>query len=393
MGDDFGSMILPIVIGVGIGFATGGFGAGAGVNMAGESVLVAGETLAAGSAYGAAGTVITPAMVTAQSGTLMGMGNMAFSQAGSLLGGLAASAMMAPGQPQMPDYSSQFGQMQSDLTQSQSYGRRGTSELESILLTGSEFEKNQAFDELRRRGEDETKLLEMSGRSTRSAEDQAQLDQFAAENAPPDASELELMAAQLQAERESGFARDLEAERTRLKQISATRGTLDSNRNREMNLRLAEIAAANRAELGAKARAEAVAFQTGIQDLQTTGYNRLLQGAGYAETQNRYNIELAEAERRYQESLRGAKNEDQRNLAFSKFQADLDRQLAVYNNEAAASRNKAMQQAGLMSIPLRAAFTPTGTSDDLGFLGAGSVQNKLNADDLNSKLTTKSSEL
>ena len=125
-----------------------------------------------------------------------------------------------------------------------------------------------------------------------------------------------------------------------------------------MNLRLAEIAAANRAELGSRARAEAVEFQTGIQDLQTTGYNRLLQGAGYAETQNRYNIELAEAERRYQESLRGAKTEDQRSLAFSKFQADLDRQLAVYNNEAAASRNRAMQQAGLAAIPLRYAFGP-----------------------------------
>jgi len=307
-----------------------------------EGALAATETLALGQLSGAS-----------------------LAMAGAMAGGLTSAAigmampMLGMGQqPQMPDYSSQFGQMQGDLTQQQSYGRRGTSDLESILLTGSEFEKNQAFDELRRRGEDETKLMEMSGRSTRSAQDQAALDQFTAENAPPSASDLELMAAQLQAERESGFARDLEQERTRLKQISAARGTLDSSRNREMNLRLAEIAAANRAEMGSRARAEAVAFQTGIQDLQTTGYNRLLQGAGYAETQNRYNIELSEAERRYQESLRGAKNEQQRDLAFSKFQADLDRQLAVYNNEAAASRNRAMQQAGLLAIPLRNAFNP-----------------------------------
>ena len=351
MGDDFGT----IVVGMAIGALTAGMGA---------PVLFG---------KGITGTVASM-IGTGAPGSLVGAGTAAM--AGAIVGGLGSAAMgmampmLGGGQPQMPDYSSQFGQMQSDLTQQQSYGRRGTSELESILLTGSEFEKNQAFDELRRRGEDETKLLEMSGRSTRSAEDQAQLDEFTERNAPPDASELELMAAQLQAERESGFARDLEAERTRLKQISATRGTLDSNRNREMNLRLAEIAAANRAELGAKARAEAVAFQTGIQDLQTTGYNRLLQGAGYAETQNRYNIELAEAERRYQESLRGAKNEDQRNLAFSKFQADLDRQLAVYNNEAAASRNKAMQQAGLAAIPLRAAFgQPEPAAESLSFLG------------------------
>ena len=371
MGDDFGSMVLPLAIGIGVGFAF------APAAIAGTSTNIIGN-------------VITADMLAAG-----GMMAMPFAGTASMIAGMGTSMLMGGmgQQPQMPDYSQQFQGMQQDLTQQQSYGRRGTADLESILLTGSEFEKNQAFDELRRRGEDETKLLEMSGRSTRSAEDQAALDEFTERNAPPDASELELMAAQLQAERESGFARDLEAERTRLKQISAARGTLDSSRNREMNLRLAEIAAANRAELGAKARAEAVAFQTGIQDLQTTGYNRLLQGAGYAETQNRYNIELAEAERRYQESLRGAKTEDQRSLAFSKFQADLDRQLAVYNNEAAASRNKAMQQAGLMAIPLRAAFTPTGASDDLGFLGAGSVQNTLNADDLNSKLTTKSSEL
>ena len=368
MGDDFTSTVLPIMIGVAVGFAFAPAGA---TTMMGEA---------------AAGSFME---VAAADGFMAALGTASFSGGASMMAGLGSQMLMGGmgQQPQMPDYSQQFGQMQSDLTQSQSYGRRGTSELESILLTGSEFEKNQAFDELRRRGEDETKLLEMSGRSTRSAEDQAALDEFTERNAPPDASELELMAAQLQAERESGFARDLEAERTRLKQISAARGTLDSNRNREMNLRLAEIAAANRAELGSRARAEAVEFQTGIQDLQTTGYNRLLQGAGYAETQNRYNIELAEAERRYQESLRGAKTEDQRSLAFSKFQADLDRQLAVYNNEAAASRNKAMQQAGLMSIPLRAAFTPTAAADDLGMLGAGSVQDTLFNQQMKSNVT------
>jgi len=355
MGDDFTSTVLPIMIGVAVGFAFAPAGA---TTMMGEA---------------AAGSFME---VAASEGMMAALGTASFSGTASMMAGLGTQMLMGGmgQQPQMPDYSQQFGQMQSDLTQSQSYGRRGTSELESILLTGSEFEKNQAFDELRRRGEDETKLLEMSGRSTRSAEDQAALDEFTERNAPPDASELELMAAQLQAERESGFARDLEAERTRLKQISAARGTLDSNRNREMNLRLAEIAAANRAELGSRARAEAVEFQTGIQDLQTTGYNRLLQGAGYAETQNRYNIELAEAERRYQESLRGAKTEDQRNLAFSKFQADLDRQLAVYNNEAAASRNRAMQQAGLAAIPLRHVFGGQTQPTPTNFLDPG-VQN------------------
>ncbi len=359
MGDDAGSMIIPIIIGIGIGFATGGLGFAGTMPVAATST----STAVAGTATNIMGQTITSAMVA--EGGIMAM---SYGAGAGMLGGLGATMLMGGmggQQPQMPDYSSQFQGMQQDLTQQQSYGRRGGSELEQILLTGSEFEKNQAFDELRRRGEDETKLLEMSGRSTRSSSDQAELDKFASENAPPDASELEIMAATLQAERESGFARDLEAERTRLKQISASRGTLDSSRNREMNLRLAEIAAANRAEMGSRARAEAVEFQTGIQDLQTTGYNRLLQGAGYAETQNRYNIELSEAERRYQESLRGAKNEDQRSLAFAKFQADLDRQLAVYNNEAAASRNKAMQQAGLMAIPLRAAFNPTGATTSL----------------------------
>ena len=363
MGDDTGMMIGMMVLSIAAPYMATAMG----------PALSGGQLAAAAGG----GLTATTTGLSAVSSTLLNVANTSFMSSlmtggtMALMGGMAGAMGQ---QPQMPDYSSQFQGMQQDLTQQQSYGRRGGAELENILLTGSEFEKNQAFDELRRRGEDETKLLEMSGRSTRSASDQAELDKFASENAPPDASELEIMAATLQAERESGFARDLEAERTRLKQISASRGTLDSSRNREMNLRLAEIAAANRAEMGSRARAEAVEFQSGIQDLQTTGYNRLLQGAGYAETQNRYNIELAEAERRYQESLRGAKNEDQRSLAFAKFQADLDRQLAVYNNEAAASRNKAMQQAGLMAIPLRKVFSQTdpGTSLTASVGGDGS---------------------
>mgnify|MGYP003152181928 FL=1 len=176
------------------------------------------------------------------------------------------------------------------------------------------------------------------------------------------------MAAQIQAERQESFNRDMEAERTRLKQISAARGTLDSSRNREMNLRLAEIAAANTADLGRASRAEAVEFQKGIQDIGTQGYNRLLQGAGFAETQNRYNIELSEAERRYQESLRKAKTDDQRNLAFQKFQADMDRQLAVYNQESETSRARASQMLGLAEIPLKSAF---GAYNPAPVLGGG----------------------
>lgn len=335
MGDDVGSMIVPMAIGIGVGFMFAPAGATA----------LGGEAAAGG--FG---------KVFAEKGFMAAIQTASFSNMASMVGGLGASMLMTPSQPQMPDYSQQFGQQQTLLAQEQSYGRRGGAELEQILLTGSEFEKNQAFDELRRRGEDENKLLEMSGRSTRSAEDQARLDQFVEENAPPTDTEMELMAAQIQSERQDSLDRDMEAERTRLKQISAARGTLDSNRNREMNLRLAEISAANKADLGRQSRAEAVEFQKGIQDIGTQGFNRLLQGAGYAETQNRYNIELSEAERRYQESLRGAKTEDQRSLAFQKFQADLDRQMAVYNQENETSRAKAAQMLGLAEIPLKSAF-------------------------------------
>ena len=314
MGDDFGDMIVPILIGAAMGYAGGYF----------APEIFLGETIT--SAAGAA-----------------------------VVGGLTsgAMAMLTPQQPQMPDYSQQFGQQQQQLTQEQSYGRRGNAELEQILLTGSEFEKNQAFGELQRRGEDENKLLEMSGRSTRSAEDQAALDQFVDENKPPTDTEMELMAAQIQGEREASLERDMEKERTRLKQISATRGTLDSSRNREMNLRLAEINAANKGELGRSSRAEAVEFQKGIQDIGTQGFNRLLQGAGYAETQSRYSLETAEHERRYQEGLRRAKTDDQRSLEHQKFTAALDRQLAVYNQESETARAKASQMLGLAEIPLK----------------------------------------
>jgi hypothetical protein len=326
-------MVVPMIIGVGLGFGVGALGG-------------------MGTASAPATNIFGQAVTGASGGFLA---STPFSMGASMLGGLGANMMMQPQQPQMPDYSSQFGQQQQQLTQEQSYGRRGTSDLENILLTGSEFEKNQAFDELSRRGEDKNKLLEMSGRSTRSAEDQNKLDQFVEDNAPPTDTEMEIMAAQIQGEREASLDRDMEAERTRLKQISATRGTLDSNRNREMNLRLAEIAGANRADLGRSARSEAVEWQKGIQDIGTQGFNRLLQGAGYAETQNRYNIELSEAERRYQEGLRRAKTDDQRSLEFQKFQADMDRQLAMYTQKSETARAKASQMAGLMEIPLKKA--------------------------------------
>ena len=157
MGDDVGSMIVPMAIGVGAGFMFAPAGATA---------------MGGGTAAGGFGKVF------AEKGFMAAMKTASFSNMASMVGGFGASMLMAPKQPQMPDYSQQFGEQQTLLAQEQSYGRRGTSDLENILLTGSEFEKNQAFDELRRRGEDETKLLEMISNSDLEKFDQAAKGKF-----------------------------------------------------------------------------------------------------------------------------------------------------------------------------------------------------------------------
>lgn len=334
-------MILPAIVGIGAGYAFPGSA------VAGEGFM----------------------------GSLFD--GFAFNSTAALIGGGLATAVLTP-TPQVPDFSSNFAEQQQFNTNQQSFTRFGTSQLEGILENGTDFEKNQAFDELRRRGEDSTRLQEISDRSTRTAERQGELDQFVADNAPPSTSEIEEIANQLALERLAGFDEDLDAERVRLKQISASRGTLDSNRNDDLNLRLAAIGAQNKADIRNNALDTATGFQSDIQGIADQGFARLVQGGKIADEQSRFDIGLAEAERRYQEQLRGARTTSQRNTAFQNFQADLDRQLAVFQQRSADNRSQAqlglgLAQAGLFSqnfAPAATGTTRTGTSFLSGFDGS-----------------------
>jgi hypothetical protein len=161
---------------------------------------------------------------------------------------------------------------------------------------------------------------------------------------------LEARAAELAAARMAGFEEDLEDERKRLTQISAQRGTLDSNRNRELNMELASLAATNRADIQNAAYNTALGFQKNIEEIRNEGLNRLVKGAEFNETQNRFNVAQAETERRYQESLRQASNADQRNLAFQRFQTEQTVQLARYQSESQNANSNAMMGLGLAGL-------------------------------------------
>jgi len=295
MGGRTGNIILPLAIGVGVGF--------------GAPWLA--ETYGSGAIakWGAAAE--------------------GFSWGSALAVGGATYQAMAP-IPEQPDFSSQFAGQQAFLDQSQSFGRRSLPELENLLESGSEYEKNQAFDELRRRGEDETRLRDIATRQGRTSEDQSRIDEFISANAPPSEDELRALAFALADERIAGFDEDVDKERTRLKQISARRGTLDSSRNDQLNLELASLAARNRGGIRSEALGSATKFQSDIQNIGNVGLNRILQGANFSQEQQRFDIGFNEAERRFQESLRGTRNQDQRDQAFKAFQSDLDRQLAVF---------------------------------------------------------------
>jgi len=328
MGGRTGNIILPLAIGIGAGM------------LAGPAATWLGE--AAGGSLGGAGF---------GSGLMdWGASTGAFSWGSALAIGGATYQAMAP-IPELPDYGDQFANQQSLLDQSQSFSRRSLPELENLLERGSEFEKNQAFDELRRRGEDETRLRDIATRQGRTSEDQSRIDEFISANAPPSEDEVRALALALGNERISGFDEDVEKERTRLKQISARRGTLDSSRNDQLNLELASIAARNRSDIRNEALGTSTKFQSDIQNIGNVGLNRILQGANFNQEQQRFDLGFNEAERRFQESLRGSRNADQRDQAFKAFQSDLDRQLAVFTQRSKdASASNALSLGLIESI-------------------------------------------
>ncbi len=339
-----GMMIGMMALGAVAPYAIGAAAASGGMVATATAGQVAAGTATAGQMVATAGSGF---MGTA----LAGMANMGW-MTGAMMGAGAATMFSTPDAPQMPDYSQGFSQQQANMDYQNSFGRRSGAELEDMLLNGDEQTKNLAHSELTRRGEDSNRLLELSTRNERTAEDQANLDQYLEDSKVPSTDELDLLMAQLNEERLAAFNDDVEKEQTRLKQISAGRGTLDSNRNDQLNLSLAEAAARNRGDIRSSSQNQILNYQQGLQGIRDQGLNRLLKGAGYADTMSRYNIGATDAERKYQEAIRNANTQDQRNVAFQQFQANNDRNLALYRQQSEDRRNTYAQRYGVLGSVL-----------------------------------------
>ena len=216
-----GGRAMNIVVPMALGAMTGGFGS-----------AVAGQGLV-GNVGGTLFNLAADTALTTMQGAITG----------ALIGGVGAGAMqmMTPDLPAQPDYSQQFGEQQAMLTQQQSFGRRSTGELEQMLEFGTDYEKNQAFDELQRRGEDEQRLTDIQTRRERTDERQGEIDDYIERNAPPTQDELNILRATLVREEEDKLDADIEAERTRAKQVMARRGMGSSNAMSQLNARLEDV--------------------------------------------------------------------------------------------------------------------------------------------------------
>ena len=163
MGGDAGKMIVPMALAIAAPYA-----AGAALGVGSSAGLATGVTTAKTGALvaGKGASLLSQALVPIANTSFMG----------SLITGAGLAYANSMETPEAPDYSGMFAQQQGQLTEQQSFGRRPTGELEQMLEYGTDYEKNQAYNELQRRGEDETRLMEIQTRRDRTDERQAEID-------------------------------------------------------------------------------------------------------------------------------------------------------------------------------------------------------------------------
>ena len=297
MGKNFGRMILPMAIGA----FTGGIGSIG--TVAGKGFL--------GTISQWAATNIGSFMTPLVTGALIGA-----------VGG-AATSMMTPEAPEAPDYSGMFGMQQSMLTQQQSFGRKATGELEQMLEFGSDYEKNQAYDELRRRGEDESRLQDLQTRRGRTEERQGEIDEYIDRNAPPTEDELDILRASLVSEEEDKLDADIEAERTRAKQVMARRGLGSSNAMSQLNARLEDVRYKGQLAIRNDVNNRVLSYASGVSALQDQGLTRLMQASSMEEATSRYDLGMQDSERKLEEGLRQSKTAQQNALELNKFRTEV----------------------------------------------------------------------
>jgi hypothetical protein len=270
-------------------------------------------------------------------------------------------------EPTLPDYSGGFGAQKELLDLQGSFRFKNNDELEELLLNGSQYEKNQAFNQLQLNGADTSYLQEIATRKDRTTADQARLDQFIETNAPPSAQDLALLGVRLGDERVDAFDQDVGKEIVRIKQIMAKRGTLDSNINRELNLRLTEISARNRIDIRSAAIGTVNKQQQDIQNIAGTQYNRLLSGATNAQQNRQYDLSLAALERDRNLAFVNASQGDYRNASFAELQNDIASRNLQYQLAYQRSNQDAMMGYGAAGYALSQGFnsaTPAALQPD-----------------------------
>ena len=339
MGKNSG-MVIAMVVGVAAGF---GAALLAGTMTTSGSLAVAGQTAIA------AGQVATAAQ-TAAMATNMGMlATSGFSMGSMMAGGMLANTMMQP-EVQAPDYSNMFAQQQQGLTQQQSFGRKATGELEQMLEFGSDYEKNQAYDELQRRGEDTQRLDDLSTRRGRTEERQGEIDEYIDRNAPPSESELDILRASLVSQEEDKLDSDIEAERIRAKQVMARKGLGSSNALSQLNARLEDVRAKGKLAIRNDVDSRVVNYAKGISSLQSEGLNRLMSASSMEEATSRYDLGMQDSERKLQEGLRQSSIASQNTMALEKFRAEVTGQNTAYEKAMESQNNTAMLGLGAMGI-------------------------------------------
>ena len=336
MGGNTGKMIVPMALAIAAPYAAG---AALGV---GSGTLATGVTAKAGVlTAGTKASLLSKALVPIANTSFMG----------SLVtgAGLAYANSMSE-VPQQPDFSQQFGEQQAMLTQQQSFGRRATGELEQMLEFGTDYEKNQAFDELKRRGEDEQRLVDLQTRRGRSEERQGEIDDYIDRNAPPTEDELNILRATLVREEEDKLDADIEAERTRAKQVMARRGLGSSNALSQLNARLEDVRAKGNLAIRNDVNNRVVNYAQGISSLQGQGLQRLMSASSMEDASSRYDLGMQDAERRLQEGLRQSSTASQNELSLNKFRTEVTGMNNAYEQEMQRQQSNAMLGLGAIGI-------------------------------------------
>ena len=339
MGGDAGKIIIPIAVGIGAGFAApalaGSFGAGK-VAVTAKALAAKGATLNA--AQSAALASVQGQLATGGFSTMSAIGT-----------GMAANNMMTP-DPQMPDYGGMFQQQQGLLEDQHSFGRKNTADLEGLLEFGSTHEKNQAFDELQRRGEDEARLLEIQTRNERTAENQDEIDRYVDSATPPTDEEMQGLIANLKAAEYRELEEDIDKELTNVSQIMLRRGLGSSNAMSQFQARLAEVEHRGKLAIDKDVQDRVLSFQQGVEGIRNEGLNRIMKGAGFEDTASRYNLQLGQQERNLQEGLRASRTQQTNTLGLEKFRADVDAMNTKFKQESANQRANAMLGLGAMNM-------------------------------------------